>query len=77
MRPSAKTDRSHAVILPGGPPHRPGLIRVALRADAPDSQDDRSVGLANYSRLIEQAGRGAPHAAAASAKKTSAIPSQR
>ena len=40
---------------------RPGLIQVAVRADVPDSQDDRSVGLANYSRLIEQAGRGAPH----------------
>jgi hypothetical protein len=39
----------------------PGLIRVALRADVPDSRDDRSVGLANYSRLIEQVGRGAPH----------------
>jgi hypothetical protein len=36
------------------------LVRVALRADVPDSQGDRSVGLVNLSRLVEDAGRGAP-----------------
>jgi hypothetical protein len=39
----------------------PHLIRVALRADVPDSRGDRSVGLANRSRLIDEAGRGGPH----------------
>ncbi|MFI7540674.1 hypothetical protein [Actinoplanes sp. NPDC049599] len=36
------------------------LIRAGLRADVPDSQGDRSVGLANLSRLIGDAGRGTP-----------------
>ncbi|WP_433718716.1 hypothetical protein ACQP2Y_30820 [Actinoplanes sp. CA-051413] len=41
------------------------LIQVALRADVPDSQGDRSVGLVNLSRLVEDAGRGAPPAGTA------------
>ncbi|GAA3937688.1 hypothetical protein [Actinoplanes auranticolor] len=35
-------------------------IRAALRADVPDARGDRSVGLANLSQLIGEAGGGAP-----------------
>ncbi|RSM39766.1 hypothetical protein DMB66_57905 [Actinoplanes sp. ATCC 53533] len=40
---------------------RPTAIRVALRAEVPDSRGDRSVGLANISQLIDDAGRGGPY----------------
>jgi len=40
---------------------RPTTIRMALRAEVPDSQGDRSVGLANISQLIDDAGRGGPY----------------
>jgi hypothetical protein len=39
---------------------RPTAIPMALRAEVPDAQGDRSVGLANISQLIDDAGRGGP-----------------
>jgi hypothetical protein len=36
------------------------MVRVGLRADVPDEQGDRSVGLANLSQLIGEAGLGSP-----------------
>ncbi|MGW4947658.1 hypothetical protein ACWEOZ_39410 [Actinoplanes sp. NPDC004185] len=66
--------RTHDGVAFGATPQSQTLIRVALRADVPDARGDRSVGLANLSRLVEDAGRGAPPAGTARRERLLAGP---